>query len=145
MPMKRIFSGTGNRITAGNHVVHVTEVSQKLSSKNDPMTVIAFETDDEKKVNYYAVHKFPWAIEAVKTCIECAGLPQGSKASQLVGKRVGITVEEGKPDDKGRTFMQIVGFGTEKDVQDARAAEAATANVPAPAATTFAADDDMPF
>jgi hypothetical protein len=81
------------------------------------MLTVTFVTRDERTIRSYFVKDLQFHMSALAELKKASGLPSAEPAEKLVGKEVGILVEPQAPDERGRVFMQIVGYGTKAEVQ----------------------------
>lgn len=120
----------------GDYLVEISEVQAGKSSKGDPMVTITFVTDEDKSIRAFFVKKHAFMMAALTLLkVSCGEKPEVNSA-ELVGKKCGIKVELGKPNDKGMIFAQIVGYGRPEDVEHAKH-DASLAN--------SHASDEIPF
>lgn len=121
MAIERKHKATGGNINApGEYVVTITDVKSTMSKKEKPMCVVTFETADEKKINGYYVRDLKFHMVALKDLKLACGLKETDSAMDLVGKKCGIAVGEGKADEHGKHFMSIEGYGTVDQVEQAK-------------------------
>jgi hypothetical protein len=117
MAIQSKFRGGGNRISVpGEYVVEITKASAGMSKSNKPMLTVTFQNFQQEEISGYYLRELHFHMIQLKELKEACGLDGGSPAENLVGKNCGILVEAGNTDDKGRTFMQITGYGKASDV-----------------------------
>lgn len=119
MSIERKHTGhASNRIDmAGEYRVTVQKTEVKPTKNGGKrMLVVTFVTDDEKEINGYYVQTLKWHIEALSDLKIACGLSAKSSTDLLMGKRLGIAVGEQTPQEDGRIFMQVEGYGKESDV-----------------------------
>lgn len=121
----------------GEYRVKVEQMLEGLSSKNKKMLTVTFVTDDEKRIKGFYVKELKFHMSALKDLKLACGLTEKDPASSLLGKRCGIAVGQQKPNDDGRVFMTIEGYGPEKD---APAADGLPNDIKEPEET-----DNVPF
>ena len=140
MAIQKNSAGGGNNIReAGEYVVEVSKLETGKSKKGKQMLTVVFETHDERKINAYFVKEILFHMAHLTNLKLAAGLKPESSAEELLGRRVGILVEMREPDEQGRVFSQIVGYGPAKDVTPREPGEAHDAG------GHFAKDDAIPF
>lgn len=122
MAIERKHKATGGSITQpGEYVVTITDVKSTMSKKEKPMCVVVFEAQDEKKINGYYVKDIKFHMAALKDLKLACGMKETDSAMDLVGKKCGIAVGEGKVREDGSHFMSIEGYGTVAQVETAKA------------------------
>lgn len=136
MAIKREYTGNANQMSAGEHRVVISELKMGKSKSEKPMLTITFKNDDDQTVKGYFVIGLPFVQKQLKDLKVACGLDPNADGMLLNGKRCGIALEEGKPDANGVSFMKIVGFGKESEVE----ASAQEESVPPPTDA-----DQIPF
>lgn len=110
--------GGGNSIKEpGEYRVKVTEVKVDKSKKGDAMLVVTFMNTEEKLIRAYFVQKLSFHMEALATLKVAAGVDPKAAAGVLIGKELGILVEVPPPGEDGKSFSQIIGYGSIADLQ----------------------------
>lgn len=113
----------GKRISEpGEYRVHITELKTKASKKGDPMLVVTFQTEDEKEICGYFVKKYAFQMKALAALKQACGLKDTDSADKLIAKECGLLVESGETNEKGHTFMEIVGYGPASDAASSQQA-----------------------
>lgn len=119
MAIEKKYSSDGGYIKQeGDYRVQVSEILLGNSRKGDPMLTITFATSTEKKIKSYFVKDFPYHVHQLNDLKEACGLERDCADELLADARCGIKVEAGEPNEKGQKYMQIVGYGPEKNVED---------------------------
>lgn len=133
MAIQRNAGGGGNVISEnGEYHVKVTEIKTGLSKSGKQMLTVTFQTPDEKQIRGYYVGALAFHMKDLENLKLAAGLDVKAPAGQLVGRECGILVEMGAPDEVGRRFASIVGYGPVSELSNK-------------SETGFAAGDDIPF
>ena len=141
MAIKKDFTGGGNKMMAGEHRVSVAELKMGVNSKQKPMLTITFKNDQDQTIKGYYTLGVVFIQKQLEALKVACGLDKNADGNLLLGKRCGISVEEGDVDEKGRMFMRIVGYGKESEVS-----EADTFNNPTTtSAATSQPVDSIPF
>lgn len=118
MAIKRNFTGgSGSDFSEGEHKVKIVDLKLGPSSTGKKMLTVTFENDEGATVKGFYVLDNKVAIIKIKELKVACGLAPDADGMLLEGKRLGIAVEKGKPDDKGKFYWQIVGYGKESDVE----------------------------
>lgn len=116
MAIERKYKGSKFIDEPGEYVVSIKNLEVGKSTKGDQMLTVTFATDDERTIKSFFVRKLAFHIRQLTDLKLSAGLTETEDAMNLVGKRVGIAVDEQEPNEKGQVFMRITGFGKEADV-----------------------------
>lgn len=116
---KNASSGSGGNYIkeAGEYRVKVTTVSEGKSKKGKPMVTVTFETKDGKQISSWFVKELAWAVKDMTKLKLAAGLTEKDHSSRLMDRELGIAVEAKDPDEHGKIFMRIVGYGKAADVE----------------------------
>lgn len=101
----------------GEYKVTVTELKTGNSKKGDPMLTVTFSTEDGQSIRDWFVKTQQFRLAALATLKKACGLPANAPAEELQGKACGINVEAKPPDDSGKVYYQVVGYGNVKDVE----------------------------
>lgn len=121
MPIQRnLAHSPSNRIDGpGDYVVTITAVNNVLTKiSRKPMLVVEMETEDEKKIRDHFVLSLDFRMKALQSLKAAVGLgPEVKDPGALVGKQCGIAVAAKPPNDEGRIYMEIVGYGKSSDVE----------------------------
>lgn len=117
MPIQRNVANGGNSIKhPGEYRVRVVKLETGMSKSQKPMLTVTFQTLDEMQLKGYFCKGLAWHMKNLAVLKECAGLKPDSPAENLHGLEVGILVEPREPDEQGRVFMDIAGFGKAHEV-----------------------------
>jgi hypothetical protein len=121
MPIERNAGSAPNAYLKdpGEYVVRVSEVKKGTSRAGAPMLTVTFETRDGRQINAYFVATLIFHMKTLDLLKAACGLDPseaGFRAEMLVGRDLGILVEPKEPDERGRVFMQITGFGKAEEV-----------------------------
>lgn len=98
------------------------KIDPKTGETKEPqdMLKVSFFTESQQEIAGYFVKGLKFHMKAYDLLRESCGLPKGAKSQDFIGKKVGILVELQKPDEMGRTFPQIVGYGPASEVSGAK-------------------------
>ena len=120
MAITRSIGSFGNRITAaGEYVVEVIRTESGKSKKGKPMLTVTFSTSDEKEIRAWFVKELPFHMSSLVNLKIACGLKPEVSADELVGKSCGIAVDQKEPDEQGRIFFHVTGYGKVSDVENA--------------------------
>lgn len=109
-------SGAGRIDKPGEYVVSVEKTEVGKSKSGKAMLTVTFVTDDDRRIRGYYVRDLDFHMKALADCKVALGLKADTSSDQMVGKRCGIAVGEQAPNEEGRIFMTIEGYGKEADV-----------------------------
>jgi hypothetical protein len=141
MAIKRNFTGGPNsEMQNGEHKVTVTDLKVGKSRSGKPMLTVTFTNDNDESVKGFYVLENKVAQIKIKELKVACGLAPDADGMLLNGKRCGIAVERGQPNSEGKTFMQIIGYGKESDVE-----ESDTFNKPTSIEASSESADSIPF
>lgn len=131
MAIARNAGGLGKYIKEdGEYAVRVKETKAGLAKSGKRMLTVIFQAHDEKEIAGYFVQELGFHMKALEELKLACGLKITDAHDHLVGKECGILVEMGDPDDKGRAFASIVGYGKISDLGGG--GDPVAAPVPAP-------------
>ena len=121
MAIKSTYSGGGSKLGEGEHIVKIMEVKtvmtkEKPGKESKPMYTVVFQNKDGQKHTGYYVKSIKFMMKQFEDLKKCCGLKESDSADELVGRKCGILIEVGEPNDEGKVFNQIAGYGTEADV-----------------------------
>lgn len=117
MAIERNAGSNGNFISeAGEYVVKVLETKTGTSKSGKPMLTVTFQTSDELLIRGYFVKSLTFHMKALEELKQASGMKITDSADNLVGREVGILVEAQKPDESGRVFMSVCGYGPKDKV-----------------------------
>ena len=123
MAIERNAGGNGGNYISrpGEYVVVVDKVEYKKTKKEPirPMAVIHFVNAEDQGIAGYFVKDLNFHMKALTALKAACGLPAAATAEGLIGKKCGILVEMREPDEMGRSFPQIVGYGPTEAVAQA--------------------------
>lgn len=114
----------------GEYLVEISDVQFGKSKKGDPMVTVTFVADDDKSIRAFFVQKHSFMMAQLNLLKEACGLTSETSSEKLLGKKCGILVEMGKPNDKGMVFAQIAGYGKPEDVEHAPKTESYDDTIP---------------
>lgn len=133
MAIARNAGGGGKFVSEpGEYKVTVEKIEMKTPKKEklDPKTnkpmkrqmlVVHFVTEEEQEIAGYYVKDVPFHMAALAQLKSACGLEPNQSSDELIGKQCGILVEMGEPNEQGRSFAQIVGYGPADQVGEPRA------------------------
>lgn len=129
MAIQRNAGGQGNFVKEpGEYQVRIKETKMGESKTGKPMLTVVFQTHDEKLIAGYFVRELNFHMAALAHLKTACGLnPDKDGSDLLVGKECGILVEAQEPNEQGRTFMSIVGYGAKADAKNGATGFAPTA------------------
>lgn len=116
MAIEKEFTGGGKTIAEGEHVVTITDWKIGESKSGKTMLTLTFENFEHQMIRGYYVAGLQFHEKALAKIKAACGLSKEAKAAELKGKSLGIAVEPQEPDERGRVFMRIVGYGKASDV-----------------------------
>lgn len=117
MAIKRNFAGGSSEMANGEHKCTITDLKVGKSKAGKPMLTVTFTNDNDESVKGFYVLENKVAQIKIKELKVACGLAPDADGMLLNGKRCGIAVEKGEPNAEGKSFMQIVGYGKESDVE----------------------------
>lgn len=118
MPIEKKYSGSSSTMDPGEHRVVITEVQVGVSKSGKQMLTVVFQNDREQRIKSYYVRELVYHIKQLTDLKISCGLTEKSPAEELLHKRCGILVDPREPNEEGRVFMNIAGYGKESDVTD---------------------------
>lgn len=102
----------------GEYKVKISSVSFGHSKAGKPMFTITFQNDWDDCVKGYYLPDNKWHAKSLSNIKIACGLSEDAPTEQLNGKRLGILVKAQEPNEKGRVFMQVVGYAPESSVDE---------------------------
>lgn len=117
MAIERKFGGT-KQMKAGEYKVTVTDIKFGKSKSDKNMWTITFANDHEETIKGFYVPDVAFHLKQLKEIKAVCGLDEKDGPDKLISKRLGIAVEEQEPDQDGKTFMRITGYGKESQVDE---------------------------
>lgn len=102
----------------GEYRAKVTEAKSGMSKTGKRMLTVTFMTTDERSIKSFFVQELIFHMKSLTALKIAAGLTERDTADRLVGREVGILVEPQKPNQEGRVFMHVVGYGPASDVTE---------------------------
>lgn len=132
MPIARNAGGGGKFVSeAGEYKVTVEKIEMKTPKKEklDPKTnkpmkrqmlVVHFTTDSEQEIAGYYVKDVAFHMAALTQLKAACGLEPNESSDELIGKQCGILVEMQEPNEQGKSFASIVGYGPADQVGEER-------------------------
>lgn len=102
----------------GEYAVEITDVQFGKSKKGDPMVTVNFATMDDKSIRAFFVQKHAFMMNQLGLLKVACDEEPTCTTEKLLGKKCGILVELGKPNDAGVVFAQIAGYGKLSDLEE---------------------------
>lgn len=143
MAIERKYTGTmTEQMEPGEHRVTITDIKFGKSKAGKPMWTITYTNANGAQIKGFYVPEVKFHLRQLKDVKAACGLAETATPDQLMGKRLGIAVEEQEPNQDGAVFMRISGYGKEDLVEDN---VQQTKLVMSPTAPKIDDDQEIPF